>query len=63
MAINYAAFQNSQNPLDMAMKGYADAGGIQQAQQQREIGQQTIDLNQQKVAAYKALSLRTLTSA
>tara|TARA_R110000782_G_scaffold263174_1_gene355701 strand:+ start:1689 stop:3014 length:1326 start_codon:yes stop_codon:yes gene_type:complete len=53
MAVDYAAYQNAQNPLQMAMKGFSDGGGIRQAQQQQQIGQQTIDLNQQKIEAYK----------
>jgi len=53
MAVDYSAYQSAQNPLQMAMQGFADAGGIQQAQQQRQIGQQNIDLNQQKIEAYK----------
>jgi len=53
MAVDYAAFQSGQNPLQMAMQGFSDAGAIQQAQQQQQIGQQNIDLNQMKVAEYQ----------
>jgi hypothetical protein len=53
MAVDYAAFQSGQNPLQMAMQGFSDAGAIQQAQQQRQLGQQNIDLNQMKVAEYQ----------
>ena len=53
MAVDYAAFQSGQNPLQMAMQGFSDAGAIQQAQQQQQIGAQTLELNQMKVAEYK----------
>ena len=53
MAVDYAAYQNANNPLQMAMKGFSDGGGIRQAQQQQQVGQQSIDLNQQKIEAYK----------
>ena len=57
MPVNYAAYQNANNPLQMAMQGFSDGSGIRQAQEQRQqqqqIGQQTIDLNQQKIEAYK----------
>jgi hypothetical protein len=53
MAVDYAAFQSGQNPLQMAMQGFSDAGAIQQAQQQQQIGAQTLELNQMKVAEYQ----------
>ena len=53
MAVDYAAFQSGQNPLQMAMQGFSDAGAIQQAQQQQQLGQQNIALNQMKVAEYQ----------
>jgi hypothetical protein len=53
MAVDYAAFQSGQNPLQMAMQGFSDAGAIQQAQQQQQIGAQTLELNRMKVAEYQ----------
>jgi hypothetical protein len=53
MAVDYAAFQSGQNPLQMAMQGFSDAGAIQQAQQQQQIGAQTFELNQMKIAEYQ----------
>jgi hypothetical protein len=53
MAVDYAAFQSGQNPLQMAMQGFSDAGAIQQAKQQQQIGAQTLELNQMKVAEYQ----------
>jgi preprotein translocase subunit SecD len=53
MAVDYAAFQSGQNPLQMAMQGFSDAGAIQQAQQQQQIGAQTLELNQMKIAEYQ----------
>ena len=53
MAVDYAAFQSGQNPLQMAMQGFSDAGAIQQAQQQQQIGAQTLEMNRMKVAEYQ----------
>ena len=53
MAIDYSRFQSGANPLQMAMQGFSDAGAIQQAQQQRAIGQQNYELNQMKIAEYQ----------
>ena len=53
MAVNYSAYQSAQNPLQMAMQGFSDAGAIQQAQQQQQIGAQTLELNRMKVAEYQ----------
>jgi hypothetical protein len=53
MAVDYAAFQSGQNPLQMAMQGFSDAGAIQQAKQQQQIGAQTLELNQMKIAEYQ----------
>jgi hypothetical protein len=53
MAVDYAAFQSGQNPLQMAMQGFSDAGPILQAQQQQQIGAQTLELNQMKIAEYQ----------
>jgi hypothetical protein len=53
MAVDYAAFQSGQNPLQMAMQGFSDAGAIQQAQQQQQIGAQTLELNRMKVDEYQ----------
>jgi hypothetical protein len=53
VAIDYSRFQSGANPLQMAMQGFSDAGAIQQAQQQRAIGQQNYELNQMKVAEYQ----------
>jgi len=53
MAVDYAAFQSGQNPLQMAMQGFSDAGAIQQAQQQQQIGAQTLELNRMKIAEYQ----------
>ena len=51
MAVDYSSYQA--DPIGMAMQGFKDAGAIQASKQQREIGQQTFDLNQMKVAEYK----------
>jgi len=53
MAVDYAAFQSANNPLQMAMQGFSDAGAIQQAQQQQQIGAQTLELNRMKVDEYQ----------
>jgi len=53
VAIDYSRFQSGANPLQMAMQGFSDAGAIQQAQQQRAIGQQNYELNQMKIAEYQ----------
>jgi hypothetical protein len=53
VAIDYSRFQSGANPLQMAMQGFSDAGAIQQAQQQQQIGAQTLELNQMKIAEYQ----------
>lgn len=52
MALDYSSYQAT-NPLSMAMQGFKDAGAIQAAKQQQQIGQQTFELNQMKVDEYK----------
>jgi len=52
MALDYSSYQAT-NPLSMAMQGFKDAGAIQAAKQQQQIGQQTFELNQMKVDAYR----------
>jgi hypothetical protein len=53
VAIDYSRFQSGANPLQMAMQGFSDAGAIQQAKQQQQIGAQTLELNQMKVDEYR----------
>ena len=53
MPVNYAAYQNANNPLQMAIQGYSDAGAIQQARQQQQIGEQNLQLNQMKIDEYR----------
>jgi hypothetical protein len=53
VAIDYSRFQSGANPLQMAMQGFSDAGAIQQAKQQQQIGAQTLELNQMKIAEYQ----------
>jgi hypothetical protein len=58
MPVNYAAYQNANNPLQMAIQGYSDAGAIQQARQQQQIGEQDLLLNQMKIDEYKKAQLK-----
>ena len=60
MAVNYAAYQNANNPLQMAIQGYSDAGAIQQARQQQQIGTQTLELNRMKIDEYKKAQEKAL---
>ena len=59
MALDYSSYQTA-NPLSMAMQGFKDAGAIQAAKQQQQIGQQTFDLNQMKVDEYKKAQAKKL---
>ena len=60
MPVNYAAYQNANNPLQMAIQGYSDAGAIQQARQQQQIGEQNLLLNQMKIDEYKKAQAKKL---
>ena len=60
MPVNYAAYQNANNPLQMAIQGYSDAGAIQQARQQQQIGTQTLELNRMKIDEYKKAQEKAL---
>jgi len=60
MPVNYAAYQNANNPLQMAIQGYSDAGAIQQARQQQQIGEQDLLLNQMKIDEYKKAQEKAL---
>jgi len=60
MPVNYAAYQNANNPLQMAIQGYSDAGAIQQARQQQQIGEQDLQLNQMKIDEYKKAQEKAL---